>query len=376
MSDPSARRGEYPAWAPRFWHGMRLGDWLRLLAQHRFRVDPSRWGLATTITALTVFNSAMRRASDWRYRRRVAATPLVDDPVFIVGHWRSGTTYLHELLTCDDRYATPTTYQCFAANHFLLTESWLPRLVWFLVPRRRPMDNVQVGWQAPQEDEFALCSLGVPSPYLRIAFPNDADDYLRYLDLQDVDAATLAAWQAALRWFLQSMTYATGRQLVLKSPTHTGRIGLLAQMFPRAKFLHIVRNPLTLYASTMKLWHVLDYAQALQRPHNRKLETYVLEAFCRMYRAFEHDRQQLDPSRIYDLRYEDLVGNPVVELEQAYARLQLGDFAPIRERVATYTSSKHAYQTNRYELDESLRRRVLQVWGFYADRYGYCDQPV
>ena len=73
----------------------------------------------------------------------------------------------------------------------------LPRLVWFLVPRRRPMDNVQVGWQAPQEDEFALCSLGVPSPYLRIAFPNDADDYLRYLDLQDVDAATLAAWQAA-----------------------------------------------------------------------------------------------------------------------------------------------------------------------------------
>ena len=273
------------------------------------------------------FDDAAR--SDWRYRRRVAATSLVDDPVFIVGHWRSGTTYLHELLTCDDRFATPTTYQCFAANHFLLTESWLPRLVWFLVPRRRPMDNVQVGWQAPQEDEFALCSLGVPSPYLRIAFPNDADDYLRYLDLQDVDAATLAAWQAALRWFLQSMTYATGRQLVLKSPTHTGRVGLLAQMFPRAKFLHIVRNPLTLYASTMKLWHVLDYAQALQRPHFRDLETYVLEAFCHMYRAFEHDRQQLDPSRIHDLRYEDLVGDPVVELEQAYARLQLGDFTPI-----------------------------------------------
>ena len=162
--------------------------------------------------------------------------------MFIVGHWRSGTTYLHELLTCDDRFATPTTYQCFAANHFLLTDGWLPRLIWFLVPSRRPMDNVQVGWQAPQEDEFALCSLGIPSPYLRIAFPNDSVDYLRYLDMQGVDDPTLQAWQAALRWFLQSMTYATGRQLVLKSPTHTARLGILAQMFPRAKFLHIVRR--------------------------------------------------------------------------------------------------------------------------------------
>ena len=235
------------------------------------------------------------------------------------------------------------------------------------------MDNVQVGWQAPQEDEFALCSLGIPSPYLRIAFPNDDVDYLRYLDMQGVDDQTLQAWQAALRWFLQSMTYATGRQLVLKSPTHTGRLGMLAQMFPRAKFLHIVRHPLTIFASTMNLWRVLDHAQGLQRPHFRQLQAYVLEAFCRMYEAFERDRQQLPAERIHDLHYEDLVRDPLTELQRAYQQLQLGDFAQVRDRVAEFTSSKQAYQTNRYELDADRRQQVLREWGFYADRYGYRD---
>lgn len=330
-----------------------------------------RWGLATTITGLTVFNSTMRLASQLRYGRRVRETTLVEDPIFIVGHWRSGTTYLHELLSCDDRFATPTTYQCFAANHFLLTDGWLPRMVWFLVPSRRPMDNVQVGWQAPQEDEFALCSLGTPSPYLRIAFPNDEDNCLRYLDLHDLDAASLQAWQDALRWFLQSMTLATGRQLVLKSPTHTARVGLLAEMFPRAKFLHIVRDPPTLYASTLKLWRVLDRAQGLQLPHFRQLESYVIEAFCQMYAAFERDRQTLSADRVHDLRYEDLVRDPLGELERAYARLQLGDFAQVRSSLEAFTSSKREYQTNRYELDAETRARIERAWGFYAERYGY-----
>jgi hypothetical protein len=144
-------------------------------------------------------------------------------------------------------------------------------------------------------------------------------------------------------------------------------------MFPRAKFLHIVRDPLTLFPSTMKLWRVLDDVQGLQRPHFRELQDYVLEAFRRMYAAFERDRQQLPPEQIHDLRYEDLVRDPLTELQRAYQQLQLGDFAPVRDRVAEFTSSKDEYQTNRYELDADGRREILREWGFYAKRYGYGD---
>jgi hypothetical protein len=194
--------------------------------------------------------------------------------------------------------------------------------------------------------------------------------------MREIDAASLKAWQDALHWFLQCMTFATDRQLVLKSPTHTARIALLAEMFPRAKFLHIVRDPQTLFASTIRLWRVLDHAQGLQLPHFRDLEAYVIDAFCRMYTAFERDRRDLSADRIHDVRYEDLVRDPLGELERAYARLALGDFAEVRSSLQAFTSSKREYQTNRYQLNEETRQKIEQAWGFYAERYGYqLEQP-
>src|SRR5688572_22986659 len=174
---PKPKFNPYPAWCARFWHGMRLGDWLKLVARNRFRIHPLRWGLATTVTLVTAFNSVMYRVQQAIYGRRICDTRLAADPIFIIGHWRSGTTYLHELMVLDDRFSYPTTYECFAPNHFLITEGWFKKLFWFAVPAQRPMDNVKVGWDNPQEDEFALCGLGLPGPYLRMAFPNGDDTY-------------------------------------------------------------------------------------------------------------------------------------------------------------------------------------------------------
>lgn len=376
MNEQQKKRPEkaaYPAWAPRFWHGMLLGDWMKLVVAHGGRIHPLRWGLACTITGATAFNSTMHLLDSAVYGRRVKATDIEQHPVFIVGHWRSGTTYLHELLSCDERFASPSTYQCFAANHFLLTESWIPRLFWFLMPSQRPMDNVQVGWNAPQEDEFALCSMGVPSPYLRIAFPNDREQYLDFLDLQHITPADLEQWKSCLRQFLQRLTCATGKRIILKSPTHTSRIGLLAEMFPQAKFLHIVRDPLTIFPSTVKLWRVLDEAQALQRPHFRELEEYIFRAFERMYEAFDEQSKSLATGALHELRYEDLIADPVGQLRQAYEQLDLGDFGPVEDRLASFASAKRDYRTNRYQIDDHLRQQILQRWGTYAAKYGYLD---
>ena len=105
--------------------------------------------------------------------------------------------------------------------------------------------------------------MGVPSPYLRIAFPNEPRDYLDYLDL-NLSADELLVWETQLQRFLKSLAIAHKKRLILKSPTHTSRIGTLAEMFPKARFLHIVRDPRSVYPSTMKLWRVLDEAQGLQ----------------------------------------------------------------------------------------------------------------
>jgi hypothetical protein len=330
-----------------------------------------RWGLAATVTAVTLFNSKMRLVQTAVYGHRVARTEVKEDPIFIVGHWRSGTTYLHELMAHDRRFATPTTYQCFAANHFLITEWLVTRAFWYLIPGRRPMDNVVAGWHTPQEDEFALCAMGLPSPYLRMAFPNHRDEYLEYLDMNGLSDEALAAWKTAVAQFVRMLTFHRGKRLVLKSPTHTGRVHILAEMFPSAKFIHIVRNPYVVFPSTVRLWKTLDEAHGLQLPRHKSLEDYVFRAFERMYAGYDRSRAVVDGNRVCDVRYEDLVRNPIAALAEVYRKLDLGDFAAMRPALEASLKNQQAYRTNQYDLPPDMVQRIAARWGTYAQRYGY-----
>ena len=133
-----------------------------------------------------------------------------------------------------------------------------------------------------------------------------------------------------MRSFVQSLTYRSARRVILKSPTHTGRVGILSRLFPGAQFIHITRNPLDLFPSTCRLWKSLDAVQGCQLPHHEQLDEYVFDALLRMYDGFEKQRAELDPAQIVDIRYEDLVADPMGVVEGVYQKLNLGDFTPVR----------------------------------------------
>ena len=176
-------------WAPRMWEGCNLFAWLRLLWRGRFAVHWTCWHIALVITLVSSWHTAMRLIQEAFYGHRIRRTVLRHPPIFILGHWRTGTTLLHELMVQDERHAFPTTYQCMDPNHFLLTEGFSRFWLHWLMPTRRPMDNMAAGFDRPQEDEFALCMLGELSPYLTIAFPNQGPQYADYLDLHGLSPA-------------------------------------------------------------------------------------------------------------------------------------------------------------------------------------------
>lgn len=358
-------------WIPRFWDGMNLRGWLHVLWRNRFRITPRRWPMATIITLCTALNSALAAAQRVLWGRRIAQTPLGEDPVFIIGHWRSGTTLLHELLVQDPRHSFPSTYACFAPNHFVLTGGALPRILNVIMPMRRPMDNMPVGWGHPQEDEFALCNMGLPSPYLSMAFPNHPPHDLEYLTLEGVPPAQLAQWKDKLIWFLKCVTLTHPGRIVLKSPPHTGRVRVLLEVFPRARFVHICRDPIVLFASTVNLWKRLYRDQGLQTPHYRDLEERVFDGLVRMYEAFERDRGLIPPGQLCEVRYEALVADPLGEIRRVYEELQLGDFELAQPGIQRYLAAHAGYKRNRYDIPESLRRQIASRWAFYFERYGY-----
>src|SRR5262245_42158897 len=361
----------YPWYSPRFWHGMKPGAWWAMCAAHRFRIHPIRWPMAFLIGLITPFNSVMGAVQSAVYGGRISKTELKQPPVFIIGHWRSGTTYLHELMHLDERFVSPTTYQCFAPHHFLLTQWLMLHLGSWLIPKQRPMDNMAAGWDRPQEDEFALLTLGAPTPYIRMAFPNDPPPYCEFLDMQGCQPRDQERFEQAITHFVKLLTFAADKRVLLKSPPHTARIEVLSLLFPGAKFIHIVRNPYSLFPSTMRLWQSLDEVQGLQMPQFRGLEDYVFGCLTRMYRGFEDQRQRLPNGAIYDIRYEDLITDPVSEVGKIYERLAFGDYELVRDKIAAFVGTQKDYKTNKHAMDETLKSRIRERWASYFERYGY-----
>lgn len=350
---------------------MTLVEWWRLLSRNRFRVHPLRWGLVFTVTCVALFNTVMGWLQRAVYGRRLADADRDAEILFIIGHWRSGTTLLHELVVLDPRYSYPTTFECFSPNHFLLTGKWLPKLIWFLLPAKRPMDDMALSFDHPQEDEFALISMGAPSPLLRIAFPNHPPPDLEFLDMTGVRDEDLGRWKDRMRKFVAMQVVAKQRPLVLKSPTHTGRVEVLAEMFPRAKFLHITRDPYQLFSSTQRLWRALDVAQGFQLPRETDLDEFVFTALERMYGGLQRQRAGLAPSRICDVKYEDLIADPVATLRRAYECLAIEGFEEIAPQIAESMQRRKNHQTNRHSLPDELRREIRRRWNLYFESYGY-----
>jgi hypothetical protein len=365
----------YPWWALRFWHGMDVFTFAKLLFRNRFAVSPRRWPLVASVAATSLLNTGAGVFEWFLYNDRVRRVKLKEPPLFVLGHWRSGTTLLHELLMLDPRHTCPTTYQCLAPHDFLWTSWFIPAVASMLLPKQRPMDDVAAGFDRPQEDEFALANLGLPSPYLAWAFPNHGPVYDEYLDLRSLPSAEREVWKKKWREFVHRVAVANNRRIVLKSPTHTARVRTILEVFPDARFIHIVRNPLVIYPSTVRLWKSLSEVQGFQVPHGDAswMESTVLDNFVRMYECFEQDRELIPPGRLVDIRYEELVADPVGEMRQVYQRLNLGEFAEVETELMRYAMKSRGYRPNKYKLPDDVAERVRGRWAPYFQRYGYNE---
>ena len=362
-----------PYWAPKFWHGMTFRVWLRLLARNRFAIDLALWPAALVITAVTMVNSALALLQSLRFGRKIARTEIREPPVFIIGHWRSGTTLLHRLFSQDNRFAFPTTFDCFSPKSSLVTARFVRRWLGFLHPMRRLQDNMADGFDYPHEDEFALCSMGLTSPYVQFAFPNrpQAEEFV---DFDGVASTEVNRWKAGLRWFLQLLTLRTGKRIVLKSPPHTARIRRLLELFPDARFVHIVRHPFEVFPSMVWTRKVNYRAHGLQRPCYDGMEEFVYRNFLRMHRAYRDQKDLIPPGNLCEVRYEDLIRDPLGNMQAIYEQLDLGEFDRVRPALDAYLAGQQGYKTNRFHVSRETRAEISHRWAEFMHEYGYAAE--
>jgi omega-hydroxy-beta-dihydromenaquinone-9 sulfotransferase len=351
--------------------GITAGDWLRLLRQNRFSVDAAYWHRAAFVTLASVMNSWARRKEERLFGTHVAETE-VPPPLFILGHWRSGTTHLHNLLACDPQFAFANTYQVVNPHTFLTTEETNARRFAWMVPETRPMDAMELNFGSPQEDEFAPCLTSLRSLYLGISFPRAEDAYARYLTFENVPAAEIAEWKAALLAFVKKLTFKYRRPLVLKSPPHTARIRLLLELFPDAHFVHIHRHPYQVFGSCRHYHDTAVWYSYLQKPDRSLVDGRIIRRYSELHDAFFSQRGLIPPERFHETSFDELDRDPIGTVHTIYQKLGLGGFDTFEPELRRYVASLAGYRKNRFpELEPAMRATLAREWNRSFEEWNY-----
>ncbi|MEX2166218.1 MAG: sulfotransferase [Methyloceanibacter sp.] len=361
-----------------FWFGMRFGDLMKLFRRGRFSFTLNCIPDTLLLFVWVPWNSVLYWISEAKYKKRAEAVRLDQKPpVFVIGHWRTGTTLLHDLFSVDPNLAYPTTYECFFPHHFLLTEGTLPKVMKGLLPKKRPQDDVPVGFDRPQEEEFGMMMLGQGTPYITCAWPRLGPAMTDYLDFKGVSAAGRKKWADAYMWLYRRLVLKHGgKRLVMKTPANAARLKLLHELFPDARFVYLARNPLNVFPSTVKLWRALYSVQGLHNPPHLDpwLDDYVLDMFARLTEAYEEDRHLIPADRLAELRYEDFVKDPVASMRDIYRRLGISGFDQAEGKMRDFLAERSEHQVSRYVMPLQLKRKVVERLKPYIDRFGYREK--
>ncbi|MEQ9407885.1 MAG: sulfotransferase [Fuerstiella sp.] len=343
-----------------------------------FRSRPSlHWSRLHRILSLPfsgVYNSVLKRAEDLVYGRRVRETRIEHPPLFVLGYWRSGTTFLQNLLSRDPQFQHLGLYRALFPWHFLLTEKAVTRLTAPFVPKSRPMDNISVHWDAPQEDDVALCIMSQVSPISLLSHPHDFSHFWRALDFDKLTPKELQRWKDCLHLLVQKLTFASSRRILMKSPFHTYHIPTLLEMFPDARFLYIHRNPYNIFRSTIHLRHRMVDENTLGRSVFEGTEEEVINTYKYGFEVYERDKQKIPAGRLHEICYEKLEQDPIEVLRGAYAGLDLPGFAELEKELEPDIESLRRYKKNEFHDDPYWVNRVYEELKPAFDRFGY-DRP-
>lgn len=294
-------------------------------------------------------------------------------PIFIIGHWRSGTTHLYNLLTrAEFGFVSPIAAGM--PHEFLSLGRWLRPLLVRMLPKTRYVDRMEVLPDSPQEDEIPLGSMNPISFYHGIYFPKRFDHHFRRsLFLEGCSDDEINAWRHAFSGLMDKIWLDHGKRLVIKNPTYTARIPLIQSVYPDARFIHIYRNPHNVFRSTRRFYRKLLEQFAWQSFDHLDLDHFVLEGYRRMMDQVDLDKRTLPANRFIDIRFENLEADPIAEIRRIYQTLELGDVTGLEPTIQDYLRTIASFEKTTFEpclKDQALVERHLAP---FLNRFGYVS---
>ncbi|MEM8810856.1 MAG: sulfotransferase [Cyanobacteria bacterium P01_G01_bin.38] len=323
------------------------------------------------ILAATLLRWPFSAYERWQVTR--APVPFQTSPIFIVGHWRSGTTFLYNVLSHDPQFAYVSPIATGLPWDFLTLGKVLQPILERALPEGRFIDRVPVHPDSPQEDEIALASMQPCSFYHGLYFPkNFVQNFNTGIFFEQCSPQSIKDWQQAITHFYTKLQrQQPNQQLLIKNPVYTARIAQLRSLWPNAKFIHIYRNPYIVFQSTLNFYIKLFQELALQPFDQVPISELVLNSYPKMMETLFREAKTLPPQDFIELRFETFEATPLEQLQSIYDQLGLAGWETAKPAFQTYLATQKRYQKNQYSFSEDVVKQVQARWQPFIKYWGY-----
>ena len=353
-----------------FLAGITWSKLVRLLRKNGLSFYPSYIIRILFLLQNGIWASLTKRLEKRKYGNILKTHKIPINPVFIIGHWRTGSTFLHQLISIDQNFVVPTVFHASVPDSFLVSRKYYEPIMSKMIGKKRPMDNVKLGFDEPQEDEYALMKLTLDSPLFKLIFPDNPNYFLNGYDdfLPDED---LEVWKTELFNFCKKLDFSTGKQIVFKNPFHSMRIPLLVDMFPDARFIHIYRNPYDVIPSTVNMWNITGRQNILKGKYKEPVISDVITFFGKFINKLQNDLYNLPMKMWCEVKFEDLDQNPQAEIRKIYNHFGWQFSDVFEEKLKSFLVGLKDYKKNSYSITDNDKHQIQQLLEQYSTKYKY-----
>ena len=339
------------------------------------KIEPKNYFKLTLSFIVVLISSLFQWVDILYFRIKARASKQYAPPVFIIGHWRTGTTFLHNILARDPKMGFVTTYQTVFPNNMKSKFLFRP-FMRLHMPEKRPGDNVKLGVGFPQEDEFALSNMTAYNFYQYMYFPRDYREYYeKFIRFKGVSTKTEKIWRRQYkRMITKAMIDGGGMIPLVKNPCNTARIGKMLELYPGAKFICTVRNPVIVILSSKKFFSELFPTISLHQLSEYEMEEMLFDIYDMLIHDYLEQKHLVPEGDLLEIKFDNYEEDPLSYVKSIYDAFQLEGFDENRHRFDQYIESLSSYKKNKHKVSREYLDRILDRCGFAMKLWGY-DMP-
>ncbi len=357
--------------------GSTFTNLLRVFFENKFTIDLPFLPRALYVSLMSLSLTPLRYYEKYKFQKKIDEFQPAN-PLFIVGHWRSGTTFLHYLMGQDKSLSYVSTLETMAPHHFLAFGTFIKKIIEQELPEKRPMDNLEMEISLPYEEEYAVANLCPYSFYHGWYFPKNLYYYFKkYVLFAGTNKEIIERWKKNYLFLIKKISYKYNSQrILLKSLINTARIKLLLEIFPEAQFIHLSRHPLKIYLSTWKLYKKILPIFSFQKIDVNQLDHYILEIYKDLYTQYFKEKHLIPKENLIELQYETFVQDPLNTLQKIYSDFNLTGYQKTQSSFLKYLEKHKRYKSDTYIYDDEIKEKIYKHWYFAFNKFGYSPYDI